>query len=292
MKNAEFKKISGGYIHKTLDELKVEMGAKLPKTLENLDKAIEKYNTNGKVNPDFVADRDNIEEVLRKMFEENDLGMDISGKLLDSVFENGFYNTFQSGTSDGYCGSRSTKGKIPTSHSRLRCAHRLFGLGRDLDKDQLKRSEYEKYGHLLDHNKLDAFKNNRTHYGTGDSGRENQVQIRFKRENVTCTWTFNDSLGERYQPTLVSDPKIESLDYIDKAYKPIASDTKKLYEWQQKKHTSYVELQYHGDLTFDDVESIVFARNPERVISTSLISKLKSKGIELYYYDGSNIVAY
>lgn len=280
---------SGEFELKTLDELKQEMGADLPKTLENLDKAIARY---GNTNADFEKVRDEIEKELFKLFKENDLGMDISGKLLESVYNNGFYNIFQAGTGDGYVGNPGTSGLIPANHSRLKCAHELFGLGKNLTKDQLARREYEKYGHLLDHNKLDAFENNRTWYGTGKAGSDNQVQVRFKKDKVVCTWTFDDSLSCRYQPSLVTDPKIESLDNISTSRKPVSTDPTKLYEWQKKKWTSYVELQYHGELTIDDVEDIVFAKNPELVITKDLIGKLQAKGIKLYYYDGSAIVEY
>lgn len=283
------KKISSEFGEKTLDELKKEMGADLPKTLEHLDDAIKAFSD---VNPDFEAVRDEIQKQLFKLFKDNDFGMDISGALLENVLNYGFFNTFQSGSSDGYCGSSSTTGKIPIDHGRLSCAHILFGLGKDLAKDQLERRQYEKYGHLLDHDKLDAYLHNRTHYGTNKAGTENQVQVRFKKDRVVCTWTFNDSLCERYQPSLVSDPKIESLDNISTSKKPVSTDPTKLYEWQKKKYTSYVELQYHGDLTMDDVEDIVFARNPELVISKDLIGKLQQKGIKLFYYDGSAIVEY
>ena len=278
---------SAGYTQETIEELKKRMGSRTPKTLEHLDEAIKHYRGS---NADFVAHRDEIEKVMRQLFEDNDLGMDISGNLLESVFQNGFYNTFQSGSSDGYCGSHSMTGPISTSHSRLACAHRLFGLGKDLAKDQLPRAAYEKYGHLLDRDMLDAWQFNRTHYGKSGG---NQVQVRFKRERVNCTWTFDDSLGKIFQPSLVTDPKVESFDQmLPFAMRPQSTDPKMLWEWQNKKRTSYIELQYHGDLTIDDVDSIVFGKSPELVIKKDLIAKLQAKGIKLYYYDGSSIVEY
>lgn len=271
------------YTRETLSKLKQRIGASLPATLEQLDTAINNYQD---FDTDFVANRDDIEQVMRQIFADNDLGMDISGTLLESVFNNGFYNTFQSGTSGGYNGSTLTTGPIPVGHFRLRAAHKLFGLGKDLANDQLPREAYEKYGHLLDRDKLDSWRHNRTHYGHGPA----QVQVRFKRNRVTCTWTFSDSLGCRYQPSLVSDPKVESFDRdLSFRDRPQPSDSKKLWEWQKDKGTYYIELQFHGDLTIDDVESIVFGGSPENVIKKSLIAKLQAKGIKLYYFDGTKI---
>lgn len=45
-------------------------------------------------------------------------------------------------------------------------------------------------------------------------------------------------------------------------------------------HGSYLELQYHGALTIDDVESINFKRNPP---SQELLRKLRAKGVKVYY---------
>lgn len=273
----------------TLDQLKAKMGNNTPETIKHLDKAIKNYSL---LDPKLEQYRAQIEDNMRKLLSNNDYGMDISGTLLDSVYKNGFYNTFQSGTSDGYIGSAKTIGKIEVTHARLGAAHKLFGLGSDLAKDQLSREKYEKYGHLLDRNKKDAFLNNRTWYGISAGGRDAQVQVRFKKDKVVATWTFNDSLSKRFQPTLVTDPKIESFDKALGNKIPLNDNADKLYEWQHKYATSYVELQYHGKLTIDCVESIVFAKKPDKVISNDLINKLKQKKIELYYFDGSDIVAY
>lgn len=275
--------------NETLADLKQKMGSNLPETLQNLDKAISNFKRN---NPDFEKNRDSIQKEMASILQANDLGMDINGQLLESVYNNGFYNTFQSGTSDGYCGSRKTTGPIDVSHSRLGASHKMFGMGKDLKNDQLARDKYEKYGHLLDRDKTESFLHNRTWYGASQ-GRDSQVQVRFKRDKVLCTWTFNDSLGCTYQPSLVTDPKIESFDNVLSSSKmPKSSDTRSLHAWQKQKGTSYVELQYHGKLTIDDVESIVFADKPSKIIKPDLIDKLKAKGIELFYFDGSKVVKY
>ena len=265
--------------YKTLDELKKEYGDKLPKTLEHLEEAMERYD---RLNDEFIPYREDIEKELFKLFEQNDFGMDISPDVLQSVYDNGFYNQFQSGTSSGALYERGiTSGPISKSNGRLWASHKMFGMGNDLEASQLARREYEKYGHLLDKDKLDAFLNNLSGYG--------DVQVRFKKNKVLCTWTFDDSLGTTYQPSLVTDPRIESLDDLATKYMPKKSDPTKLFEWQELKNTSYIELQYHGELTIDAVESMVFRGSPEKSISMSLIKKLLDKGIELFYYQAGEI---
>jgi len=271
----------GSFGKVTLDDIKKKMGTNFPRTLEHLDDAIKKFT---RTNPDFEPSRDEIEKVLFDLFKDNDFGMDIDSDVLESVYKNGFYNQFQSGTSNGslYEPGKTT-GKISTSNSRLIAAHKMFGLG-DLLSNQLERHEYEKYGHLLDHNMLNAIKHNLTWYGN--------TQVRFKKDRVVCTWTFDDSLGLDYQPSLTSDPKIESLDFILTEYKPKASDPKKLFQWQNEKLTQYVELQYHGNLTIDDVESMVFKSRPDNLITLDLIKRLIGKGIKLFYYERGAVVEY
>ena len=56
--------------------------------------------------------------------------------------------------------------------------------------------------------------------------------------------------------------------------------------------TNYVELQYHGKVTIDMVESITFQSNPEEWIEKSLIKKFQDKGIELWYLKNDKVVKY
>ena len=289
-------KLAAKYKHvkfETIDDLRAKLGKDCPETLKELDEALEKFEY---TNAALKAKEAEINALMKVLFDENDLGMDIDHGLLQSVFEKGFLNTFQTGSSHGYCGSRSTTGKIKADHERLIMAHRMFKPSTHAQitaggytGKQLARAEYEKYGHLLDRDKYDSITHNLTHYG--------DVQVRFKKDRVHCTWTYNDSLrtrGEYYQPSLTTDPKVQSFDNKNRKdweIKP-TDNWKSVYQWQREHGTSYLELQYHGKLTIDDVESITFKQNPENLISQDLISKLLLKGISLWYRDGSKVVRY
>lgn len=282
--------------NESIEQLVKRLGDDCPKTLKNLGTVIDEYAHNNK---EFVAKKTEINVIMKKIFDNNDFGMDIDHDLLQSVFDKGFLNTFETGTTKGFSFSTSTSGPIEAKNGRLKTSHRLFTTGYTKEErvecnipyrgKQFKRSEYEKYGHLLDRDKYDAYKHNLTQYG--------DVQIRFKKDKVLTTWTFDDSLWpafEYYQPSLTSDPQVCSFDgkrNSDRKMKQImpkpTDDISKLWEWQKQKGTSYIELQYHGKLTIDDVESIVFGKYPETIISKDLIKKLLDKGIELYYIDDS-----
>lgn len=262
-----------------------------PATLQEINEAIYKYKY---VDANLKKNEVEINKRMKHLIDSNDFGMDINADLLQSVFDRGFLNTFEVGKSNGYNGSSKTAGLIEQDHKRLVMSHKMFlqSTHKDLLSGkyvgkQLQRYEYEKYGHLLDNNKYDSIKNNLTWYGN--------TQVRFKKNKVLCTWTFNDSLhtnGEYFQPSLTTDPKVES---FDKMYhkNPLEEDKwDSLYRWQRNMGTSYVELQYHGKVTIDMVESITFQSNPEEWIEKSLIKKFQDKGIELWYLKNDKVVKY
>lgn len=118
----------------TLQELSLRLGDNLPKTLPNLDKAIQKYEKSdlyGSVAKEYKA---NIEHLMKRIFEYHDFGMNIEEPIIEKVLTTYFKNTFEVGSSGGYLGSTKTVGKIEPDHERLIAAHTLFGLSRNLGR--------------------------------------------------------------------------------------------------------------------------------------------------------------
>lgn len=222
--------------------------------------------------------KDEIEELMLKVFNEHDFGMNIDEDVIDKVLTSWFKNTFETGTGNGYVGSRATTGKIYVGHGRLKAAHELFGLpNNDLLNDQLKRSAYEKYGNLLDHNILDSLRNNTARqYGA--------VEVRFKKDKVITTWTAGDSLGLQYEPSLCSDPKSCSFDAMSRTPTSASTQYKDLAQFKRDHISSYLELQYHGDLTVDCVESLAFPYDLlKRPNELATANKWKNKGVKIYF---------
>lgn len=266
----------------TIEMLKARLGEKFPKTLSNLEKAIAQYEKGhnyGDIAKKFKAE---IEDVMRELFDNHDLGMNIMDSNLELVLNSWFKNTFETGSSGGYLGSLSTSGKIDSSHSRLRAAHKLFGIGSDLSRDQLPRAAYEKYGNLLEHDILKSMKTN-TAKGYGN------VEVRFKKDKVIATWTAGDSLSCTYQPSLVSDPRSCSFDALYKTPKGKVQ-TKDLYKFKQDHISSYLELQFHGDLTIDCVESLTFPYNLYSSPYLRVAKEWKKHGVDIYFIDGDNLL--
>ena len=108
---------------------------------------------------------------------------------------------------------------------------------------------------------------------------------------MNATWTAGDSLGGEYQPSLVSDPRSCSFD--DLSITPTKSSIKvENFTDFRKQHISrYLELQYHGDLTVDCVESLAFPydlknnADTRNIIALPIAEKWKAKGVKVYYID-------
>lgn len=265
--------------HETIADLQARLGSNMPKTLPNLEKAIAAYERTSRYGSNAKQHKAEIEELMRKLFDEHDLGMNIDDDTLEAVLNSWFKNTFETGSSGGYVGSSKTTGKISSSHGRLSAAHKLFGLGKNLDADQLARHDYEKYGNLLDHNIVESMAHNTARqYGN--------VEVRFKKDKVIATWTAGDSLGERFQPSLVSDPRSCSFDDLYNTPMSSSVQTSDLAKFKRDHISSYLELQYHGDLTIDCVESLTFPydlKDPSRSRYLSVAQKWKAKGAKIYY---------
>lgn len=222
---------------------------------------------------------------MKRLFDKHSFGMNIKDSLLEKVYNSHFKNTFETGSSGGYKGSTKTTGKIETGHARLRAAHHMF-MNNQPVTIQLERYQYEKYGSLLDSNiekSLNSY-NPARQYGN--------VEIRFKKDKVVCTWTANDSLCEYYQPSLVSDPDMASFDNLSvpKDRNMIIGDMKDFRN--QYTGGSYLELQYHGDVTVDCIESIAFPYDITKGTYSSMIpiaTKFNARGINIFYMDNGKL---
>lgn len=264
----------------TLDDLKLRLGELLPKTLSNLDGAINRFEKTENYGKIAKEHKEEIETLMRDVFKKHDFGMNIEEGVLGKVLNSWFKNTFEVGGGNGYVGSTKTTGKIEVSHHRLSTAHQLFGMpSNNLTKNQLKRSEYEKYGHLLDHDIRNSLRNNPAEwYG--------KVEVRFKKNKVLTTWTAGDSLRGEWQPSLCSDPKSCSFDDYSRTPKTKNIDVSDLAKFRSGHICGYIELQYHGKLTVDCVESLAYPydlTSPNNANEYNIATRWKNAGVKVYY---------
>jgi hypothetical protein len=255
-------------------------------TLKNLKARQSEYMGKKRVNSassKYKAAKEYMEEAISN----GDLRMRIPDEdILKQIMDSHFKNQFETGTSHG-----------ALNHGmRKEVSGKLFGTEyRNLDK-----VEFEKYGYLGNKNILDDVK-------ADDASQYGGVIVQFKRDNLfnRTTFTMDDSLGPGLRDKLVAskldDVVPVNLDTSWNTLDDFADDTK-LKDLKRNGNPinpsdilkasggSYVELQFHGDVTFDDVEMVVNTRRTQ--FSASTVKRLKDKGIVVKYMENGYLKEY
>lgn len=250
---------------------------KEPPTLENLEATIKKADKNWK---HWNADeRARYAEKLVELFENSDFGMNVprtndrGDDVIAAIFGSHFKNQMETKTGEGL---------VDVAY-RKRASETLFGTKLAKTKD----AEFEKYGFLMD---KDMYKQATSgiadqywRYGDG-------VQVRFKKDMVKTTFTIGDSLVAGLTPSYTSDPKVVSSrnEHINRVL--ALTETKSAAEATRSLGTSYIELQYHGNLTPDMVESVFIPAPTAKKLSAEAIQKMRDSGAALYTHDAKGNV--
>lgn len=226
-------------------------------------------------------------QVMHDIFERNDFAMSMNGSTLALIAKSWFMNQLESG--------RAPLGL--TRNKRMKLSKGMFGIPNDADF-----GDFEKYGYLASKNPKDDFK-----YNEQFTGCYGNTVVRFKKKNLLprTTFTVGDSLYNFEQGWVtaspVVDPSIASIKQGD-VNKTIygmnvcenADQLKNTISIQGASRQKYIELQYHGKVTIDDVESVTInanSQNPDDYIDIyseemqEIIEMLKAKGIKVYYVD-------
>jgi hypothetical protein len=237
-----------------------------------------------------AADRQYLQEQFQRVFENNGFYMNIGAQYLENVADEHFKNQFETGGNSG--GAEFDADDMTPSNGRVAAAIQLFGI----DYTKLQPHDYEKYGSMQT---LDlATAASRSPSGYGDS------LVRFKRESVweRTTYTIGDSLGPACMSDIVagkiSNGQFTGVDVSDSQVllhrvqqaESLVTDAQKWDEVIEGSWGSYLELQYHGNLTMNDVECIVFTR-AYKIPDARVLNKLRSYGLKLYKYEGGRISA-
>lgn len=288
----------GEYRKETLEELKDRLGNGTPMTVRSLDEAAQYFIDEVDV-PDYAKHKNygdkakkyasEIEDVMSELFQKHSYGMYVTEGDLGKVLESGrFKNQFETGTSHGAINSKfsSIEGKIDIRNNRLRNEHRMFMPYRSLE-DQLHRSEYPKYGLLLDRDIEKSLSSNHA-YG----GQYGNIEIRFNKNKVVTTWTSGDSYGAIRQPSLTSDPKAYSYGNLSKVPRRGAqTDDVAEFVKDYTKKKDYIEIQYHGKLTVGDIESVSFPYDVMNSQNRNLAIELQNNGVKVYNMVDGKIVS-
>ena len=257
----------------TLVDLKANLGNKMPKTLENLQSLIDKEMKYTRYNNSEITE---FKKRMIDLFNNSDFGMNVpridrkGNDVLESIFNSWFKAQQETGTG---------KGCVDIS-LRNRASKELFGT----DINNTAKNEYEKYGFLMDKDILKQAKSDiaSQYWSFGDG-----IQIRFKKDKVITTFTMEDSLNSGLNPSLTTDPFPTSASSINRIVtgKPLTSAIEATRNWAR----SYIELQYHGDLTLDCIESIFIPEDVVGKLSKTLIDKMRKYAI-IYSESNDNLI--
>lgn len=217
-------------------------------------------------------------QTMLDIFEKNDFCMRLNKNVLPLIAQSKFMNQFETGSA--HLGL--------TFNQRRVVAKKMFTIPEDAEG-----SEYEKYGFLGSKNPKDDFKDDENF--TGDYG---DSIVRFKKRNLMhrTTFTIGDSLfncmHDDVRSSPVINPQIASIQrgHVNEVIYGLnvvenANAEKSYLDIQALTRQKYIELQYHGNLTIDDVESVTFNAkntNPNNPEVRKIIAMLKERGIKCY----------
>ena len=203
----------------------------------------------------------------------------------------------------------NSSGALLNQDIRKKFTQDTYGTSPELPAEQYEVYGYMSHGDMVREADL-ANKDNIVGQGVGQYG---QVIVKLKkdamRNRVTTTLGdslsgFNDShCSDVDMPDLMSVGAKHRSDLIVEAYKynmkkqngenPPAPDLNQILQFSA---APYMELQYHGQVTIDDIESITllsdFQKNEKNKFNTDtdipadLVQKLKEKGIKATYVKG------
>ncbi len=265
----------------SVDDLKKALGSELPKTLEHLQKKIDNYVKMQGLTPE---DTQTVIRKIKEVLANGDFGMNVprlnreGNDVLESLFSSYFKSQIETGTGQG----------AVNKSWRMNASRDLFGC----DLKKMSPKDYEKYGFLMD---KDILAQSRSHIASSYWNNGDGIQVRFKKDRVIATFTTCDSLDCGLIPSLVTDPRTSSLYNVGSILRNTADHTSVIASTRAYA-SSYIELQYHGKVTLDCIESIfipdgVLPKLTEKTLEL-LVEMVGKKGIILYSDKGGVLMRY
>lgn len=251
---------------------KIEKVPEVPQSLKNFDNHRKEWYANRASG--FVPAEIEQEAMknLKEIINNSELSMRFKSNYLDSLLKTGkFKNQFETKTSGG----------TVSKTYRKEATSKLFGA----DVDTLKSKDFEKYGYLGNKDFIEDFAKNSQSGGTSQYG---DVIIRFDREKLKnrVTYTIDNSLGNAVQGNIIAEsietPTINAIHLDDiEGYcdKLIKNKVNTVEELTSVLDVRYLELQFHGNITLDDVTEICFTRD---IPDKNIIQNLKNKNIKMF----------
>lgn len=258
----------------TTEQLVARLGTNCPPTLQNFAKIVNKLEAD--MNGEFTqAETKLFKDTMRDMFKKYDFATNTDARYLENILDEHLKCQQETKSSGG----------MLNVNTRTQFSELTFGTPKGT-----KAKDFEKYGFLTD---KDLSKREQADWYGGTT-------IRLKKDKVNATFTIGDSLDDSdcLTPSLVTDPKINSLasqmgrmQWQDNATLQKFSKAAKTSVTKTCKalcDTCYIELQYHGEVTADCIESIVFSSWQEAKKAKAAIKKALALKIPCYYIQTIN----
>ena len=241
-----------------------------PRSLENFDE----YQKNW-VDKHFIMSSKNkqiLQEGIQEVINNNAYSMRVNARDMQSIIDNGFLNQFQTKTSGGTL----------SAQYRKTASYRLFGD----DAKNMAADEFEKYGYLgsMDF-KVDA--------KTSQTGQYGRTIVKFKKDELKdrVTYTVDDSLGNAIHGEVIGGkigdecsisgvPLFNTDDLLEYFKESDWADIDNADEIAQLMGCRYWEIQFHGKLTIDDVDSICYTGRDKP--TAEILEQLKEHGVKVY----------
>ena len=266
-----------GVKEKTLTNTGKTDKIELPKSLEKFDDYQSDWVSKKIYMP--KKKKEALEESIQKVIDNNAYSMRVNARDLESIINGGFKNQFETGTSGGTL----------SKEQRKKASKRLFGNGGDM-----KDSEFEKYGYL---GSMDFAVDS----ASSMTGQYGKTIVKFKKGNLKdrVTYTIDDSLGNAVfnrvcggkigDKCSISGVPIDEIDTVSDFFEHATrADYYNADDVAQIMGMRYWELQYHGKLTIDDVESICFTKADKA--SDEIIKQLKEHKVKVYELKGGEVI--
>ena len=218
---------------------------------------------------------------LEKIINENDLAMRVRREYVEAIIDTHFKNQMETGTSQG--------ANAPNTRARLSAAY----FGHPYDSVRKTSSDtFEKYGYLAPRDKVAAMQASAGWYG--------DVVFRFKRDAVIDRTTFktDDTLNiwSGTSDAIAGSLKRASIAGLNDLDNTTAAKMRRSEQYIRDPDKwvatvnwgSYFELQYHGRLSINDVESVTFSDTLPGNFNV-ILGKLKRKGVKVYQVKGGSL---
>lgn len=251
---------------------------KMPRSLLKFDDYQKKW-----VDKHFIMSSKNkrtLQEGIQEVIDNNAYSMRVNARDMQSIIDNGFLNQFETGTSGGTL----------SAQYRKTASYRLFGN----DAQDMSPNEFEKYGYLGSKDFVVDAK-------TSATGQYGKTIVKFKKDELKdrVTYTVDDSLGNAIHGEVVGGkigdecsisgvPIYNTDDLLEYFEESDWADIDNADELAQIIGCRYWEIQFHGKLTIDDVDSICYTGrdNP----TDEILEQLKEHNVKVYKLKNRNLV--